>query len=484
MNKRLLYIICIFLFITNIGLAQISVSIPDTAQVSDKSIKIPIFVSELNSNYIRSYSFLLVYDQKILKFKSISDKGTLSDRRSWYIDADLDNEGLLIKADGRYSLYGTGKLLEIKFEVIADEGYTDLILESFKFNYGYPSTYLNNGSFRVYVEKKFYFSNNGNGKGEVSINGENFVLPFEKVFVQGKSYSLNAEPNHNSRFVSWGGDISSIQNPIELVVENSMEITSNFSLKTHSISAMVLPEGFGQINGVGVYNYGDIAILEALPNNGKGFVNWTINEVIVSDKLSFQINVNEDIEVIANFESTLFQVTTNANPMEAGQTTGAGYYFPNQTANIVATSNHNWVFMNWTENGEIISEDSIFIFYVTDNKSLTANYDVLTDLRNVDEIILMESNSFLLSPYPNPFNPTTTFSFGVENQSRITLIILDITGKIVEKLYQSELFSRGVFKKNFNASSLSSGVYFYQFKAISTNKNDKIIKTGKLILMK
>jgi Secretion system C-terminal sorting domain/Divergent InlB B-repeat domain/Cohesin domain len=484
MNKRLLYIIYICLFITNIGLTQISVSIPDTTLVPDKSIKIPIFVSELTGNYIRSYSFRLVYDQKILKFKSISDKGTLSDRRSWDIDADLESEGLVINADGRYNLYGSGKLLIIKFDVIADEGYTDLIIESFKFNSGSPSIYLNNGSFRVYVEKKFYFSNKGNGKGEVSINGENFVLPFEKVFVQGKSYTLKAEPNYSSRFVSWSGDISSTQNPLELVVENSMEIISNFSLKTHSISAMVLPEGFGQVNGVGVYNYGDIAILEALPNSGKGFVNWTINEVIVSDNISYQINVNKDIDITANFENTLFQVTTSNNPVEAGQTTGAGYYFPNQTANVVAISNHNWIFLNWTENGEIISEDSIFIFDVTDNKSLTANYDVLTDLRNVDEIIPTESNSFILSPYPNPFNPTTTFSFGVENQSRITLIILDITGKIVEKLYQSELFSKGVFEKSFNASSLASGVYFYQFKAIPTNKHDNIFKTGKLILMK
>jgi hypothetical protein len=74
-----------------------------------------------------------------------------------------------------------------------------------------------------------------------------------------------------------------------------------------------------------------------------------------------------------------------------------------------------------------------------------------------DDIVLNEFS--LLPAYPNPFNPVTNISFVVDKSSEISLKIFDVNGKLVQvvnpKMYQS-----GVHNIQWNASSLSSGMYF------------------------
>jgi hypothetical protein len=67
--------------------------------------------------------------------------------------------------------------------------------------------------------------------------------------------------------------------------------------------------------------------------------------------------------------------------------------------------------------------------------------------------------------YPNPFNPTTTIQFNLMNPSLVTLKIYSVLGQEVAKLYENELFDEGEFETEFDASHLSSGVYFYRLTA-------------------
>ncbi len=85
------------------------------------------------------------------------------------------------------------------------------------------------------------------------------------------------------------------------------------------------------------------------------------------------------------------------------------------------------------------------------------------------------SNTFNLEQnYPNPFNPTTTINYKISRSGYVTLIIYDELGLKVKTLvnqYQSE----GNYKIDFNASNLSSGVYFYQLKAGSNKLTKKML---------
>ncbi|MDP1676497.1 MAG: DUF6242 domain-containing protein [Bacteroidota bacterium] len=63
--------------------------------------------------------------------------------------------------------------------------------------------------------------------------------------------------------------------------------------------------------------------------------------------------------------------------------------------------------------------------------------------------------------YPNPFNPSTTIRFNVQPLGATTLKVYDIVGREVATLVNENL-KAGTYEVKFNASKLSSGIYFYQ----------------------
>ena len=79
--------------------------------------------------------------------------------------------------------------------------------------------------------------------------------------------------------------------------------------------------------------------------------------------------------------------------------------------------------------------------------------------------------------YPNPFNPTTNIKFAVPHNELVTIKVYDVLGKEVATLL-NENKQTGIYEINFNASSLSSGVYFYKMSAgkFSSIKRMVVIK--------
>jgi alpha-galactosidase len=88
------------------------------------------------------------------------------------------------------------------------------------------------------------------------------------------------------------------------------------------------------------------------------------------------------------------------------------------------------------------------------------------------------SSSTLHSAYPNPFNSNTVISFSLPLKSYILLKVFNMMGQEVATLVNEEL-AAGHYYHQWNASNISSGVYFYQL-ATSTG----FVQTNKLILLK
>lgn len=79
--------------------------------------------------------------------------------------------------------------------------------------------------------------------------------------------------------------------------------------------------------------------------------------------------------------------------------------------------------------------------------------------------------------YPNPFNPSTRIVYQIAATSNVNLEVFDMLGRKVATLV-NERKEAGEYSVNFNASGLSSGVYFYRL------QTDKFTQTKKMILMK
>ena len=71
-------------------------------------------------------------------------------------------------------------------------------------------------------------------------------------------------------------------------------------------------------------------------------------------------------------------------------------------------------------------------------------------------------NEYELSQnYPNPFNPVTKINFAIQKQGLVTLKVYDMLGREVAALI-NEFKQAGYYSLDFNASGLSSGIYFYK----------------------
>lgn len=83
----------------------------------------------------------------------------------------------------------------------------------------------------------------------------------------------------------------------------------------------------------------------------------------------------------------------------------------------------------------------------------------------------------LSNNYPNPFNPSTIIKYAVPNESKVSLRVFNLLGEQVALLVDKN-HSPGYYEINFEASHLSSGIYFYQIVA------DGFIDVKKMILLK
>jgi hypothetical protein len=110
-----------------------------------------------------------------------------------------------------------------------------------------------------------------------------------------------------------------------------------------------------------------------------------------------------------------------------------------------------------------------------------SNYDwgttSVSDKNNILKSFSMDQN------YPNPFNPNTKIKYNLPVDSHIKLTIYNTIGQVV-KVLANDIQKSGSHEVNFNATSLSSGVYFYTLQSTSIDGRQNYSSTKKMILLK
>ncbi len=76
--------------------------------------------------------------------------------------------------------------------------------------------------------------------------------------------------------------------------------------------------------------------------------------------------------------------------------------------------------------------------------------------------------------YPNPFNPSTNIKFAIPQAGNVKMVIFDVLGREITTLV-NEFRSAGVYQVDFDASALSSGVYFYRIDAGNFTQTKKML---------
>ncbi len=115
-------------------------------------------------------------------------------------------------------------------------------------------------------------------------------------------------------------------------------------------------------------------------------------------------------------------------------------------------------------------------FYTNNTSSITVGKNVI-DNPGSEKNVTVPSEFSISQNYPNPFNPSTKIDFSLPVDSKVSIKVYDISGKEVSEIINASYIA-GKHTVEFNASKLSSGVYFYTINA------ENFTKTVKMILAK
>jgi hypothetical protein len=130
------------------------------------------------------------------------------------------------------------------------------------------------------------------------------------------------------------------------------------------------------------------------------------------------------------------------------------------SSTVLATAAPNMTWMQQLDNSAGCSMTAGSVQANRPNLCLKMNLSVSSISGNPD----VPGKFSLSQNYPNPFNPTTKIEYGIPKSGLVTIRIFDVLGRAVSTLV-NEHKNPGYYSIDFNASDLSSGVYYYKLES-------------------
>lgn len=335
-----------------------------------------------------------------------------------------------------------------------------------------------NGSYFDLNHKKVTFTNT-----DAAFKGDSDVYSLGVT----KSETSNTFQTTTSIARTWTTYSDHFTNTLELQLSYPEELLSSSSVRvwkrlSSDVDVWTLVGNFTttgtEMRTVSISGLDDIGTYDAT-------LDWTITGV--NETLPVELSSFSALSTPQNY--SMLQWTTQS------ETSVSGYY----------------LFRN--ETNDILTADRINAFIPALNTSQEANYSFVDReaqpgytwyywLQHIDmngetefhgpinitlygsqvETPIIPVTTSLQQAYPNPFNPSTTISYGLSKPANVNLVIYNSKGERVKTLFTGQK-AAGIFRinwegKNDNGRSVPTGMYFVKMTA------DKYSSSLKLILMK
>jgi hypothetical protein len=201
-------------------------------------------------------------------------------------------------------------------------------------------------------------------------------------YASGASVTVTATPNAGYNFVNWtqnGAEVSTTASYTFNATANR-DLVANFAViggVTRTISTVASPLLGGTTSGGGVVADGSSVTVVATANPGYKFDKWKQSGTTVSTTASYTFTATADRTLTATFIKVYYINATSA-PVAGGSTEMDSLsYKLNENAKADAFPNAGWQFVNWTENGTVVSTANPYVFNVTGDRELVANFSVI-----------------------------------------------------------------------------------------------------------
>jgi hypothetical protein len=151
----------------------------------------------------------------------------------------------------------------------------------------------------------------------------------------GLTATLSAEANLGYVFASWmeGGTVISSSPSFSFVASANRTLVANF-IPAYSISTGASPPDAGVTSGDGDYPSGSSVTVEAVPNAGYGFVNWSLDGSEVSEAASYTFVATANRALVANFSPRLSIARSTPGKLVLAWAVSATSYVPQQNTSL------------------------------------------------------------------------------------------------------------------------------------------------------
>ena len=263
-------------------------------------------------------------------------------------------------------------------------------------------------------------------------------------FNYGQSCTLTATPAANYTFVNWTkqGQVVSTNATYTFTVTESATYQAQFELQSFTITVENANPDWGSVSGGGTFFYGETTEIAATPNIGYVFLMW--DDGNTDNPRS--IVVTENRTYIGNFAVQQCHIAAEVDPEEAGTAFGGGLWYYGDTISVTVNRNEDWAFVNWTENGEVVSEEMTYTFIATGDRNLVAHFQYTEGIGE---------GNINAKVYPNPTNGEVTLE--AEGLSQVRIV-----NTFGQTVYNAKVEGEQV---RIDLSSMAKGIYMMHIEA-------------------
>jgi photosystem II stability/assembly factor-like uncharacterized protein len=206
-------------------------------------------------------------------------------------------------------------------------------------------------------------------------------------------------------------------------------------------------------------------------NTINGWNTWKVYAAPSGNQNIYEVKYINSTDAIASGGNFILKTTNN----------GRSWIF-SEIPHIISRGTLNSIYFPSLAKGFIVGSNGIKL--MTTNQGETWVYvEASNEDNDISSMRVQNSsnNIIIQQNYPNPFNPSTVISYSLPIDSFVKLKVYDISGREISLLV-NEYKTAGSYNVQFNASGLSSGMYFYSI--TSVNEHNTSVKTMKMLLIK
>ena len=182
----------------------------------------------------------------------------------------------------------------------------------------------------------------------VAANGTITPDPEKDVYEEGTEVTLSVSADYGFKFIGWEGDLSGTDNPATIIMDSEKSVTALFeALPTFTLTTSTTNGSVFVTAKRDVYAEGESVVLEAKPNVGYEFIEWTGDlsgsQNPVTIQMDSNITVTAVIQEIPTYSITVEPATNGSIQLLPNKAS----YKPGEAVVIAANADAGYRFSAW-----------------------------------------------------------------------------------------------------------------------------------------